>query len=100
MALQPESWHLFADFPVKRVFVAAIVLFEVGSVICATARSFVALIVGRLVAGAGGGGLSAGTLTFIGLAVHIRKRLSLTLMPKLSFWPGPQQVWLVLVTQL
>lgn len=100
MAFQPASGHLFTDFPVKRIFVAAIVLFEVGSVICATARSFVALIVGRLVAGAGGGGLSVGTLTFIGLAVHIRKRVSLKLMPNLSYWPGPQQIWLVLVTQL
>lgn len=74
MAFQPAFGHLFTDFPVKRVFMAAIILFEVGSIICATARSSRALIAGRLIAGAGGGGLYVGTLTFMGLAVPIRKR--------------------------
>lgn len=53
---------------------AAILLFEVGSIVCATASDSIALIVGRLIAGAGGGGLYVGTLTFMGLAVPIRKR--------------------------
>lgn len=74
MAFQPAFGHLFTDFPVKVVFVAAILLFEVGSIICATATSSLALIIGRLVAGAGGGGLYVGTLTFMGLAVPTRKR--------------------------
>ncbi|KAI4238470.1 MAG: hypothetical protein LQ349_001075 [Xanthoria aureola] len=74
MAFQPAFGHLFTDFPVKMVFVAAILLFEVGSIICATATSSLALIIGRLVAGAGGGGLYVGTLTFMALAVPIRKR--------------------------
>lgn len=52
---------------------AAILLFEVGSIVCATASDSIALIVGRLIAGAGGGGLYVGTLTFMGLAVPIRK---------------------------
>lgn len=54
---------------------AAILLFEVGSIICATVSGSMALVVGRLTAGAGGGGLYVGTLTFMGLAVPIRKRL-------------------------
>ncbi|KAL8653878.1 MAG: hypothetical protein Q9226_003660 [Calogaya cf. arnoldii] len=74
MAFQPAFGHLFTDFPVKNVFVAAILLFEVGSIVCASATGSFALILGRFIAGAGGGGLYVGTLTFIGLAVPIRKR--------------------------
>ena len=53
---------------------AAILIFEIGSIVCATARDSITLIVGRLIAGAGGGGLYVGTLTFMGFAVPIRKR--------------------------
>ena len=74
MALQPAFGHLFTDFSPKLVFIAAILLFELGSVVCATASNSIVLIVGRLIAGAGGGGLYVGTLTFMGLAVPIRKR--------------------------
>ena len=74
MAFQPAFGHMFTDFSLKKIYMAAILLFEVGSIICATASDSVALILGRLVAGAGGGGLYVGTLTFMGLAVPIRKR--------------------------
>lgn len=74
MAFQPAFGHLFTDFALKKVFMAAILIFEAGSIICATAKGSISLIVGRLVAGAGGGGLYVGTLTFMGLAVPIRKR--------------------------
>ncbi|MCJ1404090.1 hypothetical protein MMC11_007315 [Xylographa trunciseda] len=74
MAFQPAFGHLFTYFSVKRVFLAAVLVFEVGSIICALARSSVNLIVGRLIAGAGGGGLYVGTLTLIGFIVPIRQR--------------------------
>jgi MFS family permease len=74
MAFQPAFGHMFTDFSVKKVYMAAILLFEVGSIICATASHSIALIIGRLIAGAGGGGLYVGTLTYMGLAVPIQKR--------------------------
>ncbi|KAL8953178.1 MAG: hypothetical protein Q9222_000951 [Ikaeria aurantiellina] len=74
MAFQPAFGHLFTDYAIKRVFVAAITLFELGSIVCASANGSIALIVGRLIAGAGGGGLYVGTLTLMGLAVPIRAR--------------------------
>ena len=74
MAFQPTFGHLFTDLSPRNVFLGAVLLFEVGSIICATAPNTVALIMGRLIAGAGGGGLYVGTLTFMGLAVPIRKR--------------------------
>jgi len=74
MALQPAFGHLFTDFSIKAVYLFAILLFEIGSIVCATASSSTILIVGRLIAGAGGGGLYVGTLTFMGFAVPIRRR--------------------------
>ena len=74
MAIQPAFGHLFTDLPVKTVYLAAMVIFEIGSVVCATAPSSIALIVGRLVAGAGGAGLYVGTLTVVGSAVPIKQR--------------------------
>ena len=74
MALQPAFGHLYTDYSVKVVYIVAIVIFEIGSVICATAKSSTTLIVGRLIAGGGGGGLYVGTLTLLGYTVPIRKR--------------------------
>ena len=49
-------------------------IFETGSIICATAESSKTLIVGRLIAGGGGAGFYVGTLTLVGYTVPIRKR--------------------------
>lgn len=74
MAFQPAFGRLYTNFRIRSVYIAAIVLFELGSIVCATAKSSIALIVGRLVAGVGGGGLYVGTLRYMGLAVPIRGR--------------------------
>ena len=74
MAFQPAFGRMFTGFSIKKVYMAAILIFEVGSIVCATASDSTALIIGRLIAGAGGGGLYVGTLTFMGLAVPIRRR--------------------------
>lgn len=53
---------------------AAVVIFEIGSIICASAKTSANLIIGRLIAGAGGAGLYVGTLTIVGRAIPMRKR--------------------------
>jgi MFS family permease len=53
---------LYAEFDVKWVFLAGLLIFEVGSIICAAAPSSVVLIIGRAVAGVGGSGLVTGCL--------------------------------------
>ena len=73
MALQSVFGHLYADYSVKVVYIVAIVIFEIGSVICATAESSKTLIVRRPIAGGGGAGLYVGTLTLVGYTVQIRK---------------------------
>lgn len=54
---------LYAEYSIKSVFLAALLIFEVGSVVCATAPNSPALIVGRAVAGLGSAGVVTGALT-------------------------------------
>ena len=49
-------------------FLTAVVLFEIGSLICAVAPSSVVLIVGRAVAGTGVAGIFSGALVIISLS--------------------------------
>ncbi|KAI8852338.1 major facilitator superfamily domain-containing protein [Chytridium lagenaria] len=65
----------FADiFGRKPVFVFALIVFEVGSVICAIANNMPVLIVGRAVAGIGGGGIFSLVLIIISDIVSIADR--------------------------
>ena len=74
MAFQPAFGHLFEEFSPRAMFLVAIGIFELGSIVCAAAPTSPALIVGRLITGAGGAGLYVGTLVAISHAVPIRKR--------------------------
>ncbi|KAJ3098110.1 hypothetical protein HK100_005170 [Physocladia obscura] len=58
----------------KWVFVFAILVFEIGSLICGISSSMIALIVGRAIAGVGGGGISSLVLIIISDIVSIRDR--------------------------
>lgn len=51
--------------------------FELGSLICALAKSSVMLVIGRAVAGMGSSGLINGSLTIIAVAAHPSKRPTL-----------------------
>lgn len=73
-ALQPSFGRIYTYFNVKWTYIFALCLFEVGSVVCATAPSSVALIVGRAVAGAGASALFSGAMTIIGFSVTLRRR--------------------------
>lgn len=53
---------LYAELNVKWVFMVSLLIFEVGSVVCAAAPSSTVMIVGRAVAGVGGCGLISGSL--------------------------------------
>lgn len=74
MAIQPVFGHMFNEFSPKWSFIAAMAIFELGSILCAAAPSSSVLIGGRLIAGAGGAGLYVGTLVLISHAVPIRRR--------------------------
>jgi MFS family permease len=55
-------WAILIWVQVKGTFLAAIGIFELGSVICGAAPSSTALIVGRAIAGIGVGGIFSGAL--------------------------------------
>ncbi|KAK5156883.1 hypothetical protein LTS14_004400 [Recurvomyces mirabilis] len=65
---------MYTFLNVKYVFLAAVVLFEVGSAICGAAANSVAFIIGRAVAGLGAGGVQSGAITLIVYAVPLEKR--------------------------
>jgi len=64
----------YTFFPVKTVFLIALLIFEVGSLVCATAPSSNALIVGRAIAGLGSAGLFTGAMTAIAQVAPMEKR--------------------------
>ncbi|KAI9150293.1 MFS general substrate transporter [Paramyrothecium foliicola] len=55
---------LYTTFNMKWVYAASLILFEVGSALCGAAPSMTALIVGRVIAGAGGSGIFMGSLNY------------------------------------
>ncbi|KAJ7511278.1 putative MFS multidrug transporter [Mycena galericulata] len=66
--------RLYSFLPQKWVYLAAVAIFELGSLICGVAPSSNALIVGRAIAGLGGAGLSTGCNIIVCNAVPLQKR--------------------------
>jgi hypothetical protein len=56
---------LYTSFNMKWLYVASMILFEGGSALCGGAPSMSALIVGRVIAGAGGAGIYLGALNLV-----------------------------------
>lgn len=73
-SLQPSFGKIYTYFNVKWTYILALTIFELGSVLCAAARSSTMLIVGRAVAGAGAAALFSGGMTIIGYSVPLRRR--------------------------
>ncbi|KAL2046031.1 hypothetical protein N7G274_001478 [Stereocaulon virgatum] len=77
-AFQLFFGKLYTFFSIKWVFLTAIFIFEVGSVICGAAPTSVALIIGRAVAGVGSAGIFSGALVIIAYAVPLVQRPTYT----------------------
>lgn len=70
-----SSWgKAFKYFSLKLSYLAAIFIFELGSLICGVAPTSTALVVGRAIAGVGAAGVSSGTYTLIAFAARPEKR--------------------------
>jgi MFS family permease len=65
---------LYGNFNMKWLFIAGVVAFEVGSVICGAAPDMNALIVGRVLAGAGGTGIYLGCLNYFSFMTSPKER--------------------------
>ncbi len=73
-AFQPTYGKIYTIFSIKWVFLGAIGVFELGSLICAVAPSSPALIVGRAIAGLGVGGIFSGGIVILAYTLPLAKR--------------------------
>lgn len=64
----------YSYFDLKRTFVVAVFMFELGNLLCGFANSSAMLIAGRAIAGAGGAGNMTGCFIIIAYAVKPEKR--------------------------
>jgi MFS family permease len=74
MVAQPTLGKIYTYWDTKHLFLASILVFEVGSTLCAAAPNSVTLIIGRAIAGVGYGGLYTGALLIIVDAVPLHRR--------------------------
>lgn len=73
-AAQTSAGKIYKYFSLKWSFLVSMLVFEVGSLLCAVAPSSTTLVVGRAIAGLGGAGLSVGGTCIISLTVAPVKR--------------------------
>lgn len=73
-AFQLLFGKFYGNFNVKWVFLIALALFELGSLICGAAPNSVALIVGRAIAGLGSAGIFSGAQIICAYTVPLEKR--------------------------
>lgn len=65
---------LYSVFSIKVVYLSAIGLFEIGSLICTTAPNSIALIIGRAIAGLGAAGIFSGGVLITTKLIPLSKR--------------------------
>ncbi|KAL5356460.1 major facilitator superfamily domain-containing protein [Aspergillus floccosus] len=65
---------VYGVFNVKYVYLFNVIVFEIGSAVCATAPNMTTLVVGRVIAGVGGSGMYSGTLSFVAMLTTLKER--------------------------
>jgi len=71
LAIFQSAWgKAYKHFNIKITFVVAVVLFEVGSLICGVSQNSLTFIVGRAIAGLGGAGVTGGVYTAMAYIVQ------------------------------
>jgi len=73
-AFQLLFGKFYSQFNVKWVFLTALTLFEIGSLICGAAPNSIGLIIGRAVAGLGSAGIFSGAQIICAYTVPLEKR--------------------------
>lgn len=74
MALLPTCGRLYTFYNIKWTYIVLLLVFELGSVVCAVAPTSTILILGRAVAGVGAAGLMSGAAIIISYCVTLRQR--------------------------
>ncbi|KIA75455.1 MFS toxin efflux pump [Aspergillus ustus] len=65
---------LLTYYTVKWVYIAALLLFEGGSLICGVSPNSIALIIGRAISGTGGSGILVSSFLIVTIIVPVEKR--------------------------
>ncbi|KAK3321924.1 major facilitator superfamily domain-containing protein [Apodospora peruviana] len=73
-ALQLLFGRFYTFFSIKWIYLIAIFIFELGSLICGVANNSVTLIIGRAIAGIGSAGLFSGALIILAYSVPLDRR--------------------------
>nr|WNS47930.1 CapO [Capnodium sp. TTI-000886] len=73
-AFQLSYGKLYNLFPIKWVFLTALGIFELGSLVCGATPNSVGLIMGRVVAGIGSGGIFLGAILAIAASTPLETR--------------------------
>ncbi|KAF4961863.1 hypothetical protein FSARC_10021 [Fusarium sarcochroum] len=84
MVVLPLS-KAYGIFSIRKLYLSNILLFEVGSALCGGAPSMNAMILGRVIAGVGGAGMYAGTLTYVAVCTTLEERA--------AYMAGSTVVW-------
>lgn len=87
-SLQLLFGKFYTFFSIKLVYISTIIVFEIGSLICAAAPTSKMLIMGRAIAGAGGAGIFSGALVILAYTVPLEKR------PLYAGYVGKNNRWL------
>ncbi|KAH7045202.1 major facilitator superfamily domain-containing protein [Macrophomina phaseolina] len=77
-AFQLPFGKLFSFYSRKWTFLIALLIFELGSVICGAASTSAMFIAGRAIAGLGGAGVLSGALIIVAFSVPLEKRSNFT----------------------
>lgn len=64
----------YTFYSIKWVYLFALFVFEIGSLICGVAPNSTTLIVGRAIAGIGGAGIFSGAILIVASTVPLQKR--------------------------
>lgn len=72
--LQPLFARIYDGFHLKWTLVSALIVFEVGSVVCATATTSTTFIIGRAITGVGSAGILSGAFIIVVHSVPLSKR--------------------------
>jgi MFS family permease len=74
MSCQPVFGRLLQFYEPKMFYLISLAVFLVGSIVCATSPSSIALVLGRAVAGSGAAGIICGSLAIFGDTAPMRER--------------------------
>jgi MFS family permease len=81
----PISGRIYQLYSTKWIFLLSIMIFEVGSTLCAAAPNSTTFIIGRAIAGMGSAGVFSGGMMVIIPLVPLRKRPVFNSMFGLAF---------------